>query len=100
MEELEQARKQAAEINQPSAAVSATVAKAKLAGLVVDRKEVGKPGEFDGMNVDELREHVGRAIEKLALALRTLERKEKAERLENQFIDFVREAWPAIDPAP
>ena len=55
LDELEQARKreQAAEINQPSAAVSATVAKAKLAGLIVDRREVGKPGEFEGMNVDE-----------------------------------------------
>jgi hypothetical protein len=67
LDELEDARKQAAEINQPSAAVSATVAKAKLAGLIVDRKEVGKPGEFEGMNVDELREHVSRAIEKLGI---------------------------------
>src|SRR5215510_2393684 len=35
----------------------------------------------------------------LALACRTLEKKEKAERLEASLIDFVREAWPAIDPA-
>jgi hypothetical protein len=67
LNELEDARKQAAEINQPSAAVSAIVAKAKVAGLIVDRKEVGKPGEFEGMNVDELREHVSRAIEKLGI---------------------------------
>ena len=69
LDELEEARKQAVEINQPSAAVSAIVAKGKLAGLVVDRKEVGKPGEFEGMNVDELREHISRAIEKLGLGL-------------------------------
>jgi hypothetical protein len=41
LNELEEARKQAVEINQPSAAVSAIVAKAKVAGLIVDRKEVG-----------------------------------------------------------
>ena len=69
LNELEEARKQAVEINQPSAAVSAIVAKAKVAGLIVDRKEVGKPGEFEGMNVDELREHISRAIEKLGLGV-------------------------------
>jgi len=67
LNELEEARKQAVEINQPSAAVSAIVAKAKVAGLIVDRKEVGKPGEFEGMNVDELREHIARGIAKLGI---------------------------------
>src|SRR5262249_36879372 len=67
LNELEEARKQAVEINQPSAAVSAIVAKAKVAGLIVDRKEVGKPGEFEGMNVDELREHIARGIEKFGI---------------------------------
>src|SRR5215470_3408238 len=67
LNELEEARKQAVEINQPSAAVSAIVAKAKLAGLIVDKKEVGKPGEFEGMNVDELRELIARGIAKLGI---------------------------------
>jgi len=66
---LEEARKQAVEINQPSAAVSAIVAKGKLAGLVVDRKEVGKPGEFEGMNVDELREHIAREAAALGIGM-------------------------------
>src|SRR5215475_15995512 len=35
----------------------------------------------------------------LALACRTLEKKEKAEHLEASLINFVQEAWPAIDPA-
>jgi predicted phage terminase large subunit-like protein len=39
-------------------------------------------------------------LRSLALACRTLEKKEKAEHLEASFIDFVREAWPAIDSAP
>src|SRR5215831_15709339 len=34
-----------------------------------------------------------------ASALRVLERKEKAERLEASLINFVEAAWPAIDPA-
>jgi len=67
LNELEEARKQAVEINQPSAALSAIVAKAKVAGLIVDRKEVGNPGEFEGMNVDELREHIARGIAKLGI---------------------------------
>src|SRR5262245_29177276 len=69
LNELEDARKQAVEINQPSAAVSAIVAKAKVAGLIVDRKEVGKPGEFESMNVDELREHIAREAAALGIGM-------------------------------
>src|SRR5262245_1488510 len=39
LNELEDARKLAEKINQPSAAVAATLGKAKVAGLIVDRKE-------------------------------------------------------------
>ena len=46
---------------------------------------------FESTSLAELRS--------LASALRVLERKEKAEHLEASLIDFVREAWPAIDPA-
>jgi hypothetical protein len=35
----------------------------------------------------------------LALACKTLEKKEKAEHLEASLVNFVQEAWPAIDPA-
>ena len=69
LSELEEARKQAVEIGQPSAAVSAIVAKAKVAGLIVERKEVGKPGEFEGMNVDELREHIAREAAALGIGM-------------------------------
>jgi predicted phage terminase large subunit-like protein len=47
---------------------------------------------FESTSLAELRS--------LASALGVLERKEKAEHLEASLIDFVREAWPAIDPAP
>ena len=55
IEELEQARIAAIEAQQASAAVAATMGKAKVCGLLVERKETGKPGDFDNMTVEELR---------------------------------------------
>jgi phage terminase small subunit len=55
--DLDEDRKLARGAGQASAAVAATMAKAKLLGLVIDRKEVGAPGEFDeieNMSADEL----------------------------------------------
>lgn len=37
----------------------------KELGMFIDRKEVGKPGEFDGMNADELRDWARREAEAL-----------------------------------
>lgn len=45
-EELDEARALALRTEQPSAAVQASTVKAKLFGHLVDRKEVGKPGDF------------------------------------------------------
>jgi phage terminase small subunit len=53
-DELEQARLGAMKCEQHAAAVSATVAKAKLVGLMVDRKEV-RQGEIESMTEEELR---------------------------------------------
>ncbi|CAH1677988.1 hypothetical protein CHELA41_24472 [Hyphomicrobiales bacterium] len=39
---------------------------AKLNGLVIDRKEVGAPGEFDDKSVDELRKIVEEGAKKFA----------------------------------
>jgi len=55
LDELEEARISAAENKQSGAMVAATMGKAKLTGLVVDRKEVGQPGDFERMNEQELR---------------------------------------------
>ena len=55
LDELEEARISAAENKQSGAMVAATMGKAKLTGLVVDRKEVGQPGDFERMNETELR---------------------------------------------
>lgn len=46
VDELEAARLQATALDQPSAAITASMSKAKLVGLLVDRKEHGQPGDF------------------------------------------------------
>ena len=55
----------ARELGQASAAVSATNSIGKLYGLIVERKEVGRPGEFESMNADQLREYIGRETAEL-----------------------------------
>lgn len=47
-------RQLARELGQSAAAVSAVDKLAKLYGHMIDRKEIGKPGEFDRMTEDEL----------------------------------------------
>ena len=54
LEELEQARQSALENKQAGAAVQASMGKAKLCGMIVERKETGKPGDFDNMTIEEL----------------------------------------------
>jgi phage terminase small subunit len=56
LDELEEARKLALKHRQPSAAVQATMGKAKILGLIVDRREVGEVGAFDHMTDEELME--------------------------------------------
>jgi hypothetical protein len=52
--ELEEARQAAIAADQAGAAVQATMGKARITGKIVDRKEVGKPGDFDAMSDAEL----------------------------------------------
>jgi hypothetical protein len=67
MKELDEDRELARQLKQPSAAIAATVAQAKLAGLIVDRKEVGQPGEFENMKAEELAEVLARNAAGLGL---------------------------------
>ena len=48
-QELDEARELAARVDQPSAMTAATIAKGKLHGLMVERKEQGQPGDFAGL---------------------------------------------------
>ena len=54
LSELEEERQLALKRGQTSAAVAATMGKAKLLGLIIDRREVSNVGAFDHMSDDEL----------------------------------------------
>lgn len=62
--DLEDDRQLARENKQAAAAVSANIAKARLLGLIVDRKETGAPGDFSAMSsadeiLDKVRKELG-----------------------------------------
>jgi len=54
LEELEEARQIAIEKGQASAAVAATIGKARITGNIIDRREVGDAGAFDHLSDEEL----------------------------------------------
>lgn len=66
--ELEEARQLALKIAQPAAMVAASMGRAKLSGLVIDRSEVGKPGEFEDMDEARLRAFIAEETAELGLA--------------------------------
>ena len=53
IEELEDARKNAQRVNQPGSEVSAIMGKARLAGLIIDKREV-KTNDIDRMDIPQL----------------------------------------------
>lgn len=64
--ELDETRTHALSVDQCGPAVQATVAKARIAGLLIEKKEVGNPGDFaNARNREELQRLV---IEKLGEA--------------------------------
>jgi len=66
-EELDEARALALKTEQPSAAVQASTVKAKLFGHLVDRKEVGKPGDFiDAQSAGDVIETVRKELGEVA----------------------------------
>ena len=54
--------------DQPSAAVSATIGKARVLGLIIDRREVGDVGRFDGFTDEQLVKEAARLARSLGLA--------------------------------
>ena len=62
LDELEEARQLALKRGQVSAAVQASMGKARILELIIDRREVGDPGAFDDKTDEELMEEAkGRA---------------------------------------
>ena len=53
---------------QASAAVQCTMGKAKILGLIIDRREVGDVGRFDGFTDEQLVEEAARLARSLGLA--------------------------------
>ena len=66
--ELETARLLALKLGQPSAAVAATMGKAKMLGFIIDRREVGDAGAFDDLTDDELISAAARKALELGIA--------------------------------
>ena len=66
--ELEQARALAEKLGQTSAMGQHIMGKAKLLGLVIDRREVGQPGQFDNMTDEELLAEITRLARELGIA--------------------------------
>ena len=66
--ELEEARKLALKRGQASAVVAATMGKAKILGLIIDRREVGDAGKFDDMTDEELISAAARKARELGIA--------------------------------
>ena len=68
LSELEEARQLALKLGQASAAVAATMGKAKIRGLIIDRREVGEAGAFDALTDEELIQEAARLARSLGIA--------------------------------
>jgi hypothetical protein len=66
--ELEETRKLALKRGQASAAVQCTMGKAKICGLIIDRREVGDVGAFDNLTDEQLVEEAWRRARELGIA--------------------------------
>jgi hypothetical protein len=72
--ELDAAQELARRVEQPGAAIQAIATKAKLHGLLIDRKETGQPGEFQaaksaGEVLDAVRSELGEDAARALAAL-------------------------------
>jgi phage terminase small subunit len=73
LSELEEARQLALRLRQASAAVAATMGKAKILGLIIDGREVGDVGAFDHLTDEQLVEEAKKRAELLGIAPRKLD---------------------------
>jgi hypothetical protein len=70
LSELEEERQLALKRGQASAAVAATMGKAKILGLIIDRREAGEVGAFDHLTDEELVAEATRRARELGLSVR------------------------------
>ena len=69
--ELDEARIEVLRLGQTSAAVAATMGKVKITGQIVDRAEIGLPGEFDNFSEDQLREFIVSNLHKIGFSIQS-----------------------------
>jgi len=65
--ELEEARQMALELKNPSAAWASAMAKARILGLIIDRREVGDVGAFDSWTDEQLVKEAARLARSLGI---------------------------------
>lgn len=58
LEKLEKAYDLAKKLDQPSAMVTAAMGQAKVAGIIIEKKEVGAPGDFKQVPDDRLEDFI------------------------------------------
>ena len=63
--ECEEARLMAERLNNPQAVIAAIKEKGVLSGKRIERSEQGEPGEFEGLNEQELAEYIGQKMAEL-----------------------------------
>ena len=66
--ELEEARQMALELKNPSAAWASAMAKARILGLIIDRREVGEVGAFDALTDEELVSEAAKKARELGIS--------------------------------
>ena len=67
--ECEEARLLALALKQPQSAIAAIKEKGVLSGKRIERSETGEPGEFDGLNEQELAEYIGQKMAELGIEI-------------------------------
>jgi len=67
--ECEEARLMAIELKQPQSILAAIKEKGVLSGKRIERSETGEPGEFEGMNEQELAEYIGKKMAELGIEI-------------------------------
>ena len=67
--ECEEARLMAERLNNPQAVIAAIKEKGVLSGKRIERSEQGEPGEFEGLNEQELAEYIGQKMAELGIEI-------------------------------
>ena len=67
--ECEEARVMAIELKQPQSILAAIKEKGVLSGKRIERSEQGEPGEFDGLNEEQLAEYIGQKMAELGIEI-------------------------------